>query len=229
MTERLQKILSEYGFCSRRAAETWIAEGRVSVNGKRAAVGDKADPDTDRIVVNGERLPPRPGQTVALLNKPRGVVTTLADEKGRKTVRDLLPSELGRLMPVGRLDYNTEGLLLLTNDGALIDRLTHPSHQVEKEYHARVKGDLTAALPVLQSAMVIEGYRIRPAKVRVLDPQGLVSVTIHEGRHHQVRLMCKQAGLEVVSLRRVAVGALTLRDLRPGEWRLLEPEEIKRL
>nr|WP_317323217.1 pseudouridine synthase [uncultured Flavonifractor sp.] len=225
MEERLQKILSAHGVCSRRAAEGWLDDGRVTVNGRTAAVGDKADPDRDDIRVDGRPLKGPSQRTYLLLNKPRGYVTTLSDERGRKTVADLVKDCGVRVWPVGRLDLDSEGLLVLTDDGELTQRLLHPSHEVEKEYLVWVRGDLDSGLPVLRGPMKLDGVPLSPARVEQRGA-GVLSVTIHEGRNRQVRRMCALAGLQVTRLRRVREGALTLGDLRPGRWRRLTPEEV---
>ena len=226
MEERLQKILSAHGLCSRRAAEGWLAAGRVTVNGRSAAVGDKADPDRDDIRVDGRPLKGLDRRTYLLLNKPRGYVTTLSDEKGRKTVADLVKDCGARVWPVGRLDLDSEGLLILTDDGELTQRLLHPSHEVEKEYLVWVKGDIPAALPVLRGPMELDGVPLSPARVERAG-EGILSVTIHEGRNRQVRRMCALAGLEVTRLKRIREGELWLdRSLKPGQWRPLTAEEL---
>ena len=224
MRERLQKILSACGVASRRAAEGLIAAGRVTVNGETAHVGDSADPDADRILVDGIGVSVPPPVYI-MLYKPRGVVTTLKDEKSRKTVRDLLPPELGRLVPVGRLDFFSEGLLIMTNDGACVNALAHPSNRVEKTYLAWVLGDIPAAMPKLTAPIAIGGSVTRPAKVRVVAG-GLISVTIGEGRNRQVRRLCEHAGLRVTRLKRISEGDLELGDMKPGEWRRLKEQEI---
>ena len=232
MEERLQKILSARGVASRRAAEGWLAAGRVTVNGRTARVGDKADPERDEIRVDGRLLAGPARRTYVMLNKPRGYVTTLSDEKGRKTVAELVADCGARVWPVGRLDLDSEGLLLLTDDGALTQRLIHPSHEVEKEYRVRVRGDVDAALPVLTGPMELDGQALRPARVRVLNRTpggGTLSITIHEGKNRQVRRMCAAAGLEVAALKRVREGTLTLGGLKPGEWRRLTREELRAL
>ena len=228
MEERLQKILSARGICSRRAAEGYLAAGRVTVNGKPAAVGDKADPERDDIRVDGNpiRVPQR--RTYLMLNKPRGYVTTLSDEKWRRTVADLVKGCGVRVWPVGRLDLDSEGLLLLTDDGELTQKLLHPSHEVEKEYHVWVEGDVEQSLPILRGPMRLDGIPLHPAQVNVLGP-GVISVTIHEGRNRQVRRMCAAAGLRVRRLRRVREGSLTLGELRPGCWRHLTEGEVCQL
>ena len=226
--ERLQKILSAYGLCSRRTAETWLAEGRVTVNGRIANLGDKADPDRDDIRADGKPLKERSQRTYLLLNKPRGYVTTLSDEKGRKTVADLVKDCGVRVWPVGRLDLDSEGLLILTDDGELTQRLLHPSHEVEKEYLVWVKGDIPSALPVMRGPIELDGIRLSPARVEPVG-DGILSVTIHEGRNRQVRRMCALAGLRVTRLRRVREGALTLGQLGPGCWRPLSRTEVAML
>ena len=231
MEERLQKILSARGVASRRAAEGWLAAGRVTVNGRTARVGDKADPERDEIRVDGRLLAEPARRTYVMLHKPRGYVTTLSDERGRKTVAELVEGCGARVWPVGRLDLDSEGLLILTDDGALTHRLLHPSHQVEKEYLVTVEGDVDRALPVLSGPMELDGVPLSPAKVGVLSREGAararLSVVIHEGRNRQVRRMCALAGLEVKRLKRVREGGLTLGGLRPGEWRRLTPRELR--
>ena len=232
MKERLQKLLSQAGLCSRRQAETWIQQGRVTVNGAPAQVGDRADPDTDEILVDGTALSRRVRRVCLLLNKPRGYVTTLSDEQGRKTVAELVADCGVRVYPVGRLDLNSEGLLLMTNDGDLAYHLTHPSHEVEKEYHVRVSGAVNRALGVLNRPMTIDGERLQPARVKVLrrgQDSTLLSVTIRQGKNRQVRRMCKAAGLTVHRLRRVREGALSLGSLPCGSWRWLTEEETELL
>lgn len=231
--ERLQKILSARGVLSRRAAEQYIQAGRVTVNGIPAELGQQADPDRDVIAVDGVELPRQTELVYLLLNKPRGYVSTLSDEQGRRTVAQLVADCGQRVYPVGRLDLNSEGLLLMTNDGALTQRLTHPSHQVEKEYLVRVTGDAEAALPRLRRGMTVEGVTYQGAEVRAL-PSGeqgsaLLSVTIRQGKNRQVRKMCAACGLTVHRLRRVREGPLRLGDLNSGCWRYLTTEEIQRL
>lgn len=228
MEERLQKLLSAAGICSRRRAEEYILAGRVTVNGRPAALGDKADPDRDRIEVDGAPLPAPAAHTYIMLHKPRGYVTTLSDEKGRRTAAQLVADCPARVWPVGRLDMDSEGLLLLTDDGALTQRLTHPSHGVEKEYHVRVTGDVARALPVL-SAPVEDGGEMLTADRVERTGKNTLTVVIHQGKNRQVRRMCAAAGLRVDRLLRVREGSLTLGDLRPGRWRLLTAEERESL
>ena len=230
MTEgdRLQKVLARAGLASRRVCEDLIAEGRVKVNGEVADLGRRVDPLVDVIEVDGGLVPIAPGLVYYLLNKPAAVVTTAADTHGRPTVVDLVPDD-PRVFPVGRLDADTEGLLLLTNDGELTHRLTHPSFGVEKEYLASVEGDPSpAALRRLREGVDLDDGRTAPAKaVRVSE--GLLRLTIHEGRNRQVRRMCEAVGHPVVRLVRTRIGSLADRRLRPGEWRELTPDEVRAL
>lgn len=228
MKERLQKLISAAGLASRRQAERMIEEGRVCVNGAVAALGQSADPDCDVITLDGQVLARRGEARCIMLNKPRGYVTTLSDEKGRPTVAELVGGVGTRVYPIGRLDLNSDGLLLLTNDGALAEAVMHPRGEVRKTYRTEVGGDVEAALPILRGAMEIDGYRIRPAEVKVLG-DGVLEITIHEGRNRQIRKMCAAAGLKVRRLTRIAEGPLRLGDLRPGAWRDLTDEELNAL
>ena len=233
MKERLQKIISASGLMSRRAAEELIAAGKVSINGVTAALGDKAEAGVDQILVDGKALPSAGEKLYIMLNKPRGYVTTLSDEKGRKNVSELV-KELGtRLYPVGRLDMYSEGLLLMTNDGDFANRLMHPSHQVDKCYHTWVKGeDMGWAVELLRCPMEIDGYVTSPAQVDILELKGeeaLLGITIHEGRNRQVRKMCEAAGLKVTRLMRVSEGGVKLGTLKSGRWRRLTEEELNML
>jgi 23S rRNA pseudouridine2605 synthase len=229
MEERLQKLLSAAGACSRRRAEEYIAAGRVTVNGRTARLGDKADPERDTIALDGAPITGGAKGTILMLYKPRGVVTTLADEKGRKTVADLTAGWGGRLWPVGRLDLDSEGLLLLTDDGELTNALLHPRHEVEKEYLVWVTGFTTQALAAMGRPMVLDGQRLRPARVRLVGREGeqsVLSVTITQGKNRQIRRMCAQCGLGVRRLKRIREGSLKLdRKLAPGQWRPLTQEE----
>ena len=232
MEERLQKLLSAAGVCSRRTAEGYIEAGRVTVNGVTARLGDKADPDRDDVRLDGVPLP-KPAEPVYLmLNKPRGWVTTLSDEKGRKTVAELVADCGVRVYPVGRLDLDSEGLLLMTNDGALALRLTHPGREAEKTYHVRVRGELDGAAERLEALRDLEGEPIRPARVKALrqgEGTAKLAVTIHQGKNRQVRRMCAACGLEVERLRRVREHTLKLGSLPPGKWRYLTEEEVRAL
>jgi len=230
MEERLQKLLSACGVGSRRAMEDWITAGRITVNGEVAHLGDKADLDRDEIAVDGVPLRPEGDRLYLMLHKPRGYVTTLSDERGRKTVAQLVDHCGRRVWPVGRLDLDSEGLLLMTDDGELTQRLIHPSHGVEKEYLVWVVGDVNKGLPILSGPMELDGEPLAPAQVKRGRASGGVtqlSVTIHQGKNRQVRRMCAKAGLTVIRLKRIREGRLQLdRTLRPGQWRLLTREEV---
>lgn len=233
MQERLQKILSGAGVCSRRAAETLMEQGRVSVNGIPAKLGDSADPDTDIVCVDGREIGGHAPLLTVMLHKPVNVVTTMSDEKGRKTVAQLVQRCPVRVLPVGRLDQFSEGLLLMTSDGALLDALTHPRHHVDKLYEVTVRGDQNGVLRLSQP-MEIDGYPIRPARVvrkgRGAMDSMVLHLTIHEGRNRQIRKMCAKCGLKVLRLRRLAVGPIRLDDtLKPGHWRELRREELEAL
>jgi 23S rRNA pseudouridine2605 synthase len=236
--DRLQKILSAAGVASRRAAETLILEGRVSVNGATVLeLGTRADPARDDIRVDGQRVRVATRHRYILLNKPRGCMTTRKDPEGRPTVLDLMPEVREYIYPVGRLDYDSEGLLLLTNDGDLAARLLHPSHEVEREYHARVRGvPDESALERLRRGVMVDRRRTAPAVVRLLDTglgargdQALVSIALHEGRTRQVRDMCDAIGHPVVRLRRVRFGPIADRTLDVGAHRDLTPREVAML
>lgn len=232
MKERLQKILSARGIASRRKAEALILAGRVSCNGRVCCLGDSADPEMDQIFLDGQPLPAPEDFVYIMLNKPRGVVTTLSDEKGRKNAAQLVADCGLRVYPVGRLDMDSEGLLLFTNDGALANRLTHPKHEVEKTYVVSVTGYSEEAMTKLARPVRLDDYLIRPPKLRLLGRQGgsaQLSVTIHEGRNRQVRRMCAMAGLTVTRLQRVREGSLELGDLPPGKWRYLTADEVEAL
>lgn len=230
MKDRLQKIISASGLMSRRAAEECISAGRVSVNGVVAMLGDKADAETDIILLDGKVLPSSGEKLYIMLNKPKGYVTTLKDEKGRKNVTELVKELGSRVYPVGRLDMYSEGLLIMTNDGDFANRLMHPSHQIDKTYLTWVTGeDIGFCAELLRQPMEIAGYVISPADVYIseLKPGGAVlSITIHEGRNRQVRKMCELAGLKVTRLKRVSEGHLELGDLKSGKWRHLTQSEI---
>lgn len=228
MEERLQKILSAAGVCSRRQAEEYLRQGRVQVNGRTAGLGDKADLTRDAVTFDGVDIVKPDTLTYIMLHKPRGTVTTLSDDKGRPTVADLVRDCPARVWPVGRLDWDSEGLLVFTNDGALTNRLLHPSHEVEKEYIVTVQGDVDAAVPILEGPMELDGVPLAPAQVRVLGERRL-SIVIHEGKNRQVRRMCAQAGLEVLRLKRVREGGLTLGTLPRGQWRRLTAQEVQAL
>ena len=204
----------------------------MTVNGTEAHLGDTADPDTDAILVDGKHLPERDGFVYLMLHKPRGYVTTLSDEKGRANVSSLVADCGVRVYPVGRLDMDSEGLLLFTNDGEFANRLMHPSHQVEKTYGVLVTGFAPGKEELLARPVVLDGYRIRPPKVRLLEAKGdraQILVTIHEGRNRQVRRMCENAGLRVLRLKRMEEGGVRLGTLPEGKWRYLTEEEVEKL
>ena len=232
MEERLQKLLSAAGVCSRRAAEDYITAGRVTVNGETAELGRRADPDRDDIRVDGKPLAAKAEHVYLLLNKPRGYVTTLSDEKGRKTVADLVRDCRARVYPVGRLDLDSEGLLLMTNDGDLMQHLLHPSGEVNKTYLVSVFGPVDGAAEKLAAITDLEGERIRPAQVKVLRQTrqtAELSITIHEGKNRQIRRMCAACGLMVKRLCRVREHSLELGDLPLGRWRYLTADEVAAL
>ena len=232
MRQRLQKILSARGVASRRRAEEMIQHGQVTVNGIAASLGDSADPETDEIRVNGQLLPGGQQSVYILLNKPRGYVTTLSDEKGRPNAAQLVADCGIRVYPVGRLDMDSEGLLLFTNDGAFANALTHPKQEVEKVYEVWVSGYYPGGEEKMSRPIVLDGYRIRPPKVTLLsvrESKAKLRVTIHEGRNRQIRRMCEAAGMRCTRLKRIQEGNLLLGDLPSGHWRYLTPEEIAEL
>ena len=234
MLERLQKILSKAGLASRREAETMITSGRVAVNGVVVTeLGSKADPGHDRITLDGNPVRLKQARLYVLLYKPAGYVTTLKDPEGRPVVTALLEGIKERVYPVGRLDYNTEGLLLLTNDGDWANGLAHPRHEVEKEYLVKVRGTPNAEqMRRLAEGIDLDEGRTAPARVALVresEKNSHLSITIHEGRYRQVRRMCEAVGLTVAALKRIRYGFLQLGDLKPGEYRLLTADEAKRL
>jgi 23S rRNA pseudouridine2605 synthase len=232
MKERIQKILSTSGFCSRRKAESLIETGLVKVNGHPVKLGDKAD-IKDIITVDGERVdvPRKKNNIYIMLNKPRGYVTTASDELGRKCIMDLLKRLPSRVYPIGRLDKVSEGLILLTNDGDFANAIMHPSKEITKTYRVTVRNDITDdQLVSLSTGVEIDGRKTLPAVVEVLvkEPNRVVlRMTIREGRNRQIRKMCEAVGLEVVRLRRISIGPLKLGMLKPGEYRDLTKEELR--
>lgn len=229
MQTRLQKILSQRGVASRRGAEEMILSGRVSVNGAAAQLGESADPDTDVILVDGNPLPAQIKSVYLMLHKPRGYVTTLSDEKGRRTAAELVADCGCRVYPVGRLDMDSEGLLLFTNDGEIANGLMHPKFTVEKEYTVSVRGYTPEKLELLKRPIALDGYTIAPPQVRLIQAQAdraQVSVIIHEGRNRQVRRMCEAADMQVNRLKRIREGEITLGNLPAGAWRFLNEGEI---
>ena len=229
MEERLQKIIAARSDLSRRRAEDLIRAGRVRLNGNTAVLGDCADPAQDVIEIDGTRLAKAPAPVYLMLNKPRGFVTTMSDEQGRRTVRELVAGCGARVYPVGRLDLNSEGLLLMTNDGDFANRVMHPRHRVSKTYLAWVNGFSSEKLEKLRRLRELEGEKIAPAKLRLVsakDESALLELCIREGKNRQVRRMCAAAGLTVTRLRRIAEGSLTLGELPTGQWRMLTQNEI---
>ena len=229
MAERLQKLIAAAGLCSRRSAEEWIAQGRVSVNGRQAHLGDCADLSLDSVLVDGVPLGRNDRKRYLMLNKPRGYVCTLSDEKGRPTVAELVKDCGVRVFPVGRLDLDSEGLLLLTNDVEWMQRILHPKYEVNKTYHVTVAGEVGDAAKKLSRLTQIDGEAIRPAQVEILyrgRETAELAFTIHEGKNRQIRRMCAAVGLCVKRLRRVAEHDLLLGDLPIGAWRDLTEREL---
>ena len=232
MAERLQKLIAAAGLCSRRSAEEWIAQGRVSVNGRQAHLGDCADLSLDSVLVDGVPLGRNDRKRYLMLNKPRGYVCTLSDEKGRPTVAELVKDCGVRVFPVGRLDLDSEGLLLLTNDGEWMQRILHPKYEVNKTYHVTVAGEVGDAAKKLSRLTQIDGEAIRPAQVEILyrgRETAELAFTIHEVKNRQIRRMCAAVGLCVKRLRRVAEHDLLLGDLPIGAWRDLTERELSLL
>lgn len=225
---RLQKFFSDAGVLSRRAAEAEIAAGRVKVNGKVAEIGDQIDPETDVVEYKGRRIEPRADKPrrYVMLNKPRGYVTSAKDEKGRRTVTDLVRAVGSRVYPVGRLDMESEGLLLLTDDGEFANHLTHPRHEIPKIYHVTLTAPPSnEQLCALRAPMELDGYALQPVTVIPLSPD-TVEMHLYEGRNRQIRRMCEAVGLRVKRLCRVAIGELTLGTLPLGKWRELSADEV---
>lgn len=232
---RISKFFTDCGVMSRRAADAAVERGEVKINGVTAVLGQKLDPETDTVLWKGQRitLPDKPNKLVVMLNKPRGYLTTLSDDKGRRTVAELVKDAGVRLYPVGRLDMDSDGLLLMTNDGELANRLAHPSHEVDKIYLAYVEGAVTAEqMTNMTRPIEIEGKLTSPAGVRKIAYnlyETVLEVTIHDGRNRQVRRLCEREGLKVRKLTRVAEGALMLGDLDEGKWRRLTDKELRKL
>ena len=231
---RLQKYFTDCGVMSRRAAEEQIRLGKVRVNGIIASVGDTVEPGIDKVELDGKIIIPMTEESVCImLNKPRGYVTTMSDERGRKSVSELV-CDLGmRVYPIGRLDMDSDGLLLLTNNGSLANKLTHPRHEIPKIYRVSVKGNPTAEqLKQLGSEMKIDGYKILPVKVEIIsrartaDESSVLQMTLYEGRNRQIRKMCDAVDLKIRRLSRVSIGKIALGSLTPGKWRRLTKKEI---
>ena len=230
---RLQKFFSENGIMSRRACEEELLAGNITVNGLVAAPGDKIDPERDTVALKGRVIRPRKKDyTYIMLNKPRGYITTVTDPEGRKCVTDLLDGVHKRLYPIGRLDRVSEGLLLLTDDGNLTNRLTHPGHKIPKIYRVKVTGHPTdEQLRILNSPMTIDGYELLPIDLSVTEEEvdTVLHISLYEGRNRQIRKMCEKAGITIRRLTRVAIGNLRLGGLAVGKWRYLEPSEVEYL
>ena len=230
---RIQKFISDCGVMSRRAAEKEIEAGHVTVNGKRALIGQKIDPVHDKVKVGGKPCRRTEEKVYVMLNKPCGYVTTMSDEKGRKCIPELMEELPERVYPCGRLDMESEGLLLLTNDGTVADKLMHPRNHLEKIYHVKVRTEIAPeVITRLNEPMVIDGYKIKPVTVALIakkDGATTLRFTLSEGRNRQIRKMCEQVGLEVMRLRRIAVGELNIGTLRPGQWRFLNHSETEYL
>lgn len=232
---RLQKYMADLGIASRRKSEQMIADGMVKVNGRTAAIGDKVNPKRDKVTVRGRKIAAgaKAKRYYIMLNKPRGYVTTMSDEMGRKCVAELVKDIPARIYPVGRLDRDSEGLLLMTNDGEFANRVTHPSKHVYKVYRVTVRPAINEEqLVEMSSGMVIDGKKTAPAEVRVVQREEgrcVLEIILREGRNRQIRKMCEQLGLEVPRLKRIAVGQVKLGGLKSGAWRELTKDEVHRL
>jgi len=228
---KLQKYISECGLMSRRVAETEIALGHITVNGQKVEVGRRIDPSVDSVEYLGKTVEPKTsGDVSIILNKPRGYVTTMRDEKGRPCVADLVNDIPIRVYPAGRLDMMSEGLLIMTSDGALANKLTHPKNHIPKTYHVKISSFVTPEqLKALNSPMEIDGYTIKPAKAEVLtlkQNETVLKIVLFEGRNRQIRKMCEKLELNILSLRRIAIGDILLGNLKPGKWRKLTKAQI---
>ena len=232
-TVRLQKFLSDCGVASRRKSEELIMQGRVRVNNQVACIGDKINPKKDKVTVNNKRITCADNMRYIMLHKPRGFITTMSDEQGRKCVASLVEDVKERIYPVGRLDRESEGLLLMTNDGELANNLMHPAKHVNKVYRVTVRPDITdEQITQFITGISIDGRMTAPAEVRILEKQPgrvVLEIIIHEGRNRQIRKMCEELGLEVARLKRVAIGSVKLGMLPQGKWRDLSEEEVRKL
>ena len=227
---RLQKYVSDCGLMSRRAAEKEIEMGHFKVNGQVAEIGQKINPAEDAVEYKGKLIEGGIKKVYVMLYKPRGYVTTMNDEEGRKCIPELLEDLPERVYPCGRLDMDSEGLLILTNDGEVANKLMHPKHHVEKIYHVKIKGEIEPEkLGMLNGPMVLDGYKIKPVKVSIIERKEgatILKFVLSEGRNRQIRKMCEQAELTITRLKRVAVGELTIGMLRPGKWKYMNYNEI---
>lgn len=232
---RIQKFMSDNGIMSRRSAEDEIRGGKIYINGELAVLGQKVNPDTDEVKYNGSIInnSKRFSKLYIMLNKPVGYVTTLSDDRDRKCVAELIDDIGTRVYPCGRLDMESEGLLLLTNDGDLANKLTHPGHNIPKIYHVRISSEITTGqLFNLGQAMVIDDYRIEPVKVTVITRKegfSVLRMDLYEGRNRQIRKMCDLCGLKIIRLQRIAIGDILLGDLKPGKWKMLNVSQVKYL
>lgn len=230
---RLQKYLSDCGVASRRKAEELIAAGRVKVNGKPAVIGDKIIPGKDTVVVSGKKVIKTKKKTYIMLHKPRGYITTLSDELGRKCVAQLVEDVGTRVYPVGRLDRDSEGLLLLTDDGEFANAMTHPSKHVPKTYRVTIRPSITEEqITALSTGIEIDGKVTMPSEVHILEKaegRVVIELVIYEGRNRQIRKMCESLGLEVARLKRTQIGSVKLGMLKPGDWRNLTDDEVRKL
>lgn len=232
MKDRIQKIISQRGVASRRRAEELIQLGRVTCNGQICQLGQSADPDVDKILVDGNPLPALKAHLYLMLHKPKGYVTTLSDEKGRKNAAQLVADCGQRVYPVGRLDMDSEGLLLFTSDGEFANRMMHPKNEIQKIYRVQVSGWSEQALEMLKKPIFLDGYKIKPPYIALEHAQAdkaTLLITIHEGRNRQIRRMCARAGMQVKRLIRIQEGSLKLGDLPAGKWRQLTSIELKEL
>ena len=232
---RLQKFMADCGVASRRKSEELISSGAVKINGKTAEIGDKVNPAVDKVYVHNKRIVMKRagGKRYIMLNKPRGYVTTMSDERGRKCVADLIKDIPERLYPVGRLDKDSEGLLIMTNDGEFSNNITHPKQRINKVYHVVVRPAMTVEqAKTLSKGIVIDGRKTAPCEVRIMlrdEDRANVEMVLHEGRNREIRKMCEYFDLEVIRLRRIAIGSVKMGKLKKGSWRDLTPMEVSKL
>ena len=230
---RLQKFLAESGVASRRKSEELIDQGKVKVNGRVATIGDKIDPKKDTVTVSGKKIVKTKTFTYVVLHKPRGFITTMSDEKDRKCVAELIKDVEGRVYPVGRLDKDSEGMLLFTNDGAFANAMTHPTKHVPKTYRVTVRPSISEEqITALTQGVIIEDRKTAPAEVRVVTKEEgrvVLEIILYEGRNRQIRKMCEEVGLEVARLKRTAIGSIKLGMLKQGAWRHLTEDEVRKL